>query len=58
MTWMQVDKPACPVYLQMTKDFVLKHSYNRAIMEQGIKPSWSAAVCVAVTTLSNKGQKV
>ena len=56
VTWIQVDKPACSVNLQIIKDLVWKPSYNKAIVEQGIKSSWSAGVCVcvAVTTLRNR----
>ena len=46
VTWIQVDKPACSVNLQIIKDLVWKPSYNKAIVEQGIKSSWSAGVCV------------
>ena len=34
VTWMQVNKPACSIYLQIIK--VQKPSYIMAIVEQGI----------------------
>ena len=45
VTWMQLEKNQPIFYLRIIKDLVWKSSHNRAILEQGIKSSWSAGVC-------------